>query len=165
MGSGKTTVLTPSLVASLADGKTLVVVVVPHALVVFTRNVLQKALSRPSLGRRPVRRLRFGRRTFMGISLLKKLRAITRDGGVLLSDPTAMKALFLKSVEVLHHLDEASRFTQDSHRTSKERNLAKRKQSTFSSLFKSAKSKANDKARAAALGLDAKPEALSLIHI
>ena len=45
MGSGKTTVLTPSLVASLADGKTLVVVVVPHALVVFTRNVLQKALS------------------------------------------------------------------------------------------------------------------------
>ena len=97
----------------------------------------------------------------MGISLLKKLRAITRDGGVLLSDPTAMKALFLKSVEVLHHLDEASRFTQDSHRTSKERNLAKRKQSTFSSLFKSAKSKANDKARAAALGLDAKPEAQS----
>jgi hypothetical protein len=72
-----------------------------------------------------------------------------------------MKALFLKSVEVLHHLDEASRFTQDSHRTSKERNLAKRKQSTFSSLFKSAKSKANDKARAAALGLDAKPEAQS----
>ena len=78
-----------------------------------------------------------------------------------MSDPTAMKALFLKSVEVLHHLDEASRFTQDSHRTSKERNLAKRKQSTFSSLFKSAKSKANDKARAAALGLDAKPEAQS----
>ena len=161
MGSGKTTVLTPALVASLADGQTLVVVVVPHALVVFTRQVLAKALSRPSLGRRPVRRLRFGRRTFMGISLLKKLRAVARDGGVLLSDPTAMKALYLKSIEVLHHLDEASRYSQDSHRTSKERTLAQRKQSTFSTFFKSSKSKAADKARAAALGLDAKPEAQS----
>jgi hypothetical protein len=42
MGAGKTTVVAPLLAMILADGKSLVTQVVPHALLDFSRGVMRE---------------------------------------------------------------------------------------------------------------------------
>lgn len=47
MGSGKTTVVAPLLALMLADGKSLVVQVVPPALLEFSRSIMRERFSSP----------------------------------------------------------------------------------------------------------------------
>ena len=54
MGAGKTTVVAPLLAMILADGKSLVTQVVPHALLEFSRGVMREKFSavvRKQIGR------------------------------------------------------------------------------------------------------------------
>ena len=153
---GKTTVLTPTLVALLADGARLVCSVVPTALVVFTRTALTTKLGSAALGSRPVRTFHFGRRTSVGQPLLQRLRVCAKRGGVVLADPTSVKALFLKSIEVLHRLDEASRYEHDLVAETKaaEKRRTTQKSSITSVLFGPSKKKLERERRAAvALGV------------
>ncbi|KAJ1458452.1 hypothetical protein M885DRAFT_614307 [Pelagophyceae sp. CCMP2097] len=159
MGSGKTTVLTPTLVALLADGTRLVTVVVPTALVVFTRETLRRSLATATLGYRPVRSLRFGRRSRVNRGLLQRLTACAASRGVVLADPTSVKALFLKSIEVMHRLDEAERFDRDAAVESNAALKLKKSQSTFSSMFGSTKARERAQRNAEALGVVGQAEA------
>ena len=154
MGSGKTTVLTPALVARLADGERLVACVAPPALLVFTRAALERALGRAPLGPRPVATLDFGRRTFMGPGLLRRLRHVARRGGAVLASPTAVKALFLKSVEVAHRLDEALRCARDAAAEAAAAATRRRSTSAVAAFFGGGAARAREARAAAALGLD-----------
>ena len=59
MGAGKTTVVTPLLALMLADGKSLVTQVVPHALLDFSRGVMREKFA--AVVRKPVFTFHFNR--------------------------------------------------------------------------------------------------------
>lgn len=145
--------LLPTLVYLLARADRLVCAVVPTSLVVFTRDALRHRIARPSLGFRPVWRLVFGRRSLMSASLLQKLEACAARGGVVLADPTSVKALFLKSIEVLHGLDESLRSADDAVAESEALQKRTARKSTFASFFGSKKSAERERRAADALGV------------
>jgi len=148
----------PTLVALLADGERLVCSVVPAALVVFTHTSLTTKLGAAAIGSRPVRTLQFGRRTPVSLQLLQRLRVCAKLGGVVLADPTSVKALFLKSIEVLHRLDEANRYEHDLAAETKaaEKRRTTNRSSIASVFFGPSKKKLERERRAAvALGVSA----------
>lgn len=145
--------LLPTLVYLLGRADRLVCAVVPTSLVVFTRDALRHRIARPSLGFRPVWRLVFGRRSLMSASLLQKLEACAARGGVVLADPTSVKALFLKSIEVLHGLDESLRSADDAVAESEALQKRTARKSTFASFFGSKKLAERERRAADALGV------------
>lgn len=157
MGAGKTTVLIPLLVCLLSTPQRLVCAVVPQSLVVFTREVLRRKLATAALGHRPVRQLLFGRRSPMSPELVMRLESCARRGGVVLADPTSVKALFLKSIETLHRLDELLRFTHDAVAESKALQKRSQTKSSFAAFFTSKKESDRERRAADALGMHAAP--------
>ena len=71
MGAGKTTVVAPLLALMLADGKSLVTQVVPHALLEFSRGVMREKFS--AVVRKPVFTFQFDRGTQITRDLFMKL--------------------------------------------------------------------------------------------
>jgi hypothetical protein len=71
MGAGKTTVVTPLLALMLADGKSLVTQVVPHALLEFSRSVMREKFA--AVVRKPVFTFTFHRGTAITRDLYLKL--------------------------------------------------------------------------------------------
>ena len=106
MGGGKTTVVGPLLALLLGNGKTLVMQVVPRALLEFSRGVMREKFS--ALIQKPVYTFKFDR--FRGVTkdLHRKLLIARRDRAVVCSTPTAVKSFFLKFIEAAHTLDAAS---------------------------------------------------------
>ena len=74
MGAGKTTVIAPLLALSLADGKRLVCVCMPAALLDFSRSVLVERFSSPVMPK-PVLTFRFFRFTVASSDMVAKLQA------------------------------------------------------------------------------------------
>mmetsp|Transcript_7246 Transcript_7246/g.21392 ORF Transcript_7246/g.21392 Transcript_7246/m.21392 type:complete len:5155 (-) Transcript_7246:1654-17118(-) len=99
MGSGKTTVISPLLCLMLADKEHLVVEAVPPALLEFSRSILRTSFS--SVLPKRVYTFSFDRSTTVTAALLKKLQRARADGGVVVTTPTAVKALMLRYIENL----------------------------------------------------------------
>ncbi len=104
MGAGKTTVVTPLLVLMLADGKSLVTQVVPHALLEFSRGVMREKFA--AVVRKPVFTFSFDRSTPITRELYLKLCKARDSKAVVCATPTSVKSFMLKFVEMMRHLEE-----------------------------------------------------------
>jgi len=106
MGEGKTTVVCPLLGFILAKSSSLVVQVVPHALLEFSRDTLRKSYS--GIIRRSVVTLEFNRYTSLSDgSVLGALRKAKENRAIVIASPTSIKSLALKFLEVCHLLDQS----------------------------------------------------------
>eukprot|EP00043_Microstomoeca_roanoka_P005858 m.58502 g.58502 ORF g.58502 m.58502 type:complete len:4257 (-) comp13155_c0_seq1:39-12809(-) len=106
MGAGKTTVVGPMLSLILADGDSLVVQIMPSALLEQTRNVLRSRFSFVAVKR--IFTLNFDRSIddLEKIhSLFSKIEAARVNRDILCAAPEAVKSLMLKSIEALERLD------------------------------------------------------------
>ena len=103
MGAGKTTVVAPLLALLLGNHETLVMQVVPAALLQFSRSVMRQRFS--SLLQKPVYTFHFDRFTAASPELLSKLLQARQLSAVMLSTPTSVKSFVLKFVEVVHLLE------------------------------------------------------------
>ena len=106
MGQGKTTVIGPLLALCLADGRRLVLQVMPTALLEQSRGILRKVFS--LLLPKKIFTLDFDRGEDDPKALaaiLDKLRLAQRTHGVVVARPEAVKSLYLKFVEALHLLE------------------------------------------------------------
>lgn len=104
MGAGKTTVVTPLLALMLADGKSLVTQVVPHALLEFSRGVMREKFA--AVVRKPVFTFHFSRSSPITRELYLKLCKARDSKAVICATPTSVKSFFLKFVEMMRHLEE-----------------------------------------------------------
>jgi hypothetical protein len=104
MGAGKTTVVTPLLALMLADGKSLVTQVVPHALLEFSRGVMREKFA--AVVRKPVFTFQFDRSSPITRELYLKLCKARDSKAVICATPTSIKSFMLKFVEMMRHLEE-----------------------------------------------------------
>ena len=109
MGAGKTTVVCPLLALMLGNRGTLVMQVVPVALLEFSRSVMRERFS--SLLRKPVYTFQFDRFVAASPALLGKILHARRLSAVMITSPTSLKSLVLKFIELVHMLEHSS--TQD----------------------------------------------------
>ena len=103
MGAGKTTVVAPLLAMILADGKSLVTQVVPHALLDFSRSVMREKFS--AVVRKPVFTFSFSRGTPITRDLYMKLCKARDSKAIICATPTSVKSFMLKFVEMMRHLE------------------------------------------------------------
>jgi hypothetical protein len=104
MGAGKTTVVTPLLALMLADGKSLVTQVVPHALLEFSRGVMREKFA--AVVRKPIFTFSFNRGTKITRDLYLKLCKARDSKAVICANPTSVKSFMLKFVEMMKTLEE-----------------------------------------------------------
>lgn len=104
MGAGKTTVVTPLLALMLADGKSLVTQVVPHALLEFSRGVMREKFA--AVVRKPIFTFSFNRGTPITRDLYLKLCKARDSKAVICATPTSVKSFMLKFVEMMKVLAE-----------------------------------------------------------
>ena len=83
----------------LADGDALITMVVPSALVEFSRGVLRRTFS--SIVRKRVYTLAFDRNDDLGPRIEAKLRGARDSGAVVIATPASVRSLMLKFVEML----------------------------------------------------------------
>ena len=103
----QTTVVGPLLALLLADGKRLVMEVVPKALLDFSRAVMRERFSAVIM--KPVYTFSFGRATPASPALLAKLKRAAETRAVVVSSPTALKSFALRLVELSHAAGNAAR--------------------------------------------------------
>jgi len=103
MGAGKTTVVAPLLALILADGKSLVMQVMPHALLEMSRSVMREKFA--AVVRKPVFTFQFDRTTPITRNLYMKLCKARDSKAVICATPTSIKSLMLKFIEMMRHLD------------------------------------------------------------
>lgn len=103
MGSGKTTVVAPLLSLFLADGQTLVFLAVPPPLLEFTRATLRERFASPIL-RKPVRTFHCDRFAPCDSTMHARMRRAVVQRSVVVTTPSAIKALMLKFVELLQYV-------------------------------------------------------------
>lgn len=104
MGAGKTTVVTPLLALMLADGKSLVTQVVPHALLDFSRGVMREKFA--AVVRKPIFTFSFSRGTPITRDLYLKLCKARDSKAVICATPTSVKSFMLKFVEMMKILED-----------------------------------------------------------
>ena len=104
MGAGKTTVVTPLLALMLADGKSLCMQVVPHALLDFSRGVMREKFA--AVVRKPIFTFSFNRGTEITRDLYLKLCKARDSRAVICATPTSVKSFMLKFVEMMKILEE-----------------------------------------------------------
>jgi hypothetical protein len=104
MGAGKTTVVTPLLALMLADGKSLVTQVVPHALLDFSRGVMREKFA--AVVRKPVFTFTFNRGTPITRDLYLKLCKARDSKAIICATPTSVKSFELKFIEMMKILEE-----------------------------------------------------------
>jgi hypothetical protein len=99
MGGGKTTVVGPLLTLMLADGQSLVVQMMPPALLEQTKLTLRSTFS--SIIKKQVFILNFDRSSRMTWQTVDKLHTALRNRGVVLATATSIKSIQLKLIEEL----------------------------------------------------------------
>jgi len=104
MGAGKTTVVTPLLALMMADGKSLVTQVVPHALLEFSRSVMREKFA--AVVRKPIFTFSFNRGTRITRDLYLKLCKARDSKAVICATPTSVKSFMLKFVEMMKIMEE-----------------------------------------------------------
>lgn len=105
MGAGKTSVVAPLLALILADGKSLVLSVVPKALVEMSRTRMRETFAAIMVKR--IYTLDFDRSTTVRPAMRRSLENAARNRGVVVATPTTIKSIMLSYVEVLQHLKES----------------------------------------------------------
>eukprot|EP01084_Bolivina_argentea_P028079 52224_1 len=103
MGAGKTTVVAPTLSLILAQGRNLIIEVVPDALLDFCYNILRSTFTGGI--NKTIYTFHFDRFMEVEISLLDKLMQAIQDHSVIVTTPTSVKAFLLKFVELIHKLE------------------------------------------------------------
>lgn len=103
MGAGKTSVIAPLLGAMLADGRALVIQVVPPALLEPARQVLRTTFS--CMMQKRIYTFACDRATAITRTLTKKLMQAAQSRGIVVTTPTAIKSVMLKLVENLGRLE------------------------------------------------------------
>ena len=111
MGQGKTTVVAPLLALILGNNQTLVMQVVPPALLEFSRSVMRQRFS--SILQKPVYTFNFDRFTVASPELLSKIMQARSLSAVMISSPTSIKSFMLKFIEVVHQLELAATITDE----------------------------------------------------
>ncbi|GAB5356506.1 hypothetical protein AAMO2058_000295800 [Amorphochlora amoebiformis] len=105
MGAGKSTVVGPMLTLILADGMSLVSLVVPGALLEMSRSVMRSRFTHVISKR--VHTLEFDR-SCEWVSEIKKIFTKLSDArktkGVVVTTPACIKSLMLKHIELLDHM-------------------------------------------------------------
>jgi hypothetical protein len=116
MGAGKTTVVGPLLALMLADGRSLVLQVVPAALLPMSRGVLRFCFSQGIFPKR-IRTFCFDRNSATdpgaARAMLARLRQVRNQRGVVVCTAASLKCLMLKFLEELHDLDRTTREPHD----------------------------------------------------
>ena len=102
MGAGKTTVVGPLLAMLLANSSTLMIEVVPPALLDFSAGVLRERFS--AAIRKPVFTFTFDRYSKVTPQLLSKLKTARNLRAVVVSSPSSIKSFMLKFIEICHNL-------------------------------------------------------------
>eukprot|EP00808_Paulinella_micropora_P015456 g71669.t1 len=110
MGAGKTTVVAPLLALILADGKSLVLSVVPRALLEMSRKRMRETFA--SIMQKRVYTLSFDRSTVVGPTAFQTLQNAIRNRGIVATTPTAVKSIMLSFIESLQTLRSADRVAQ-----------------------------------------------------
>jgi thiol-disulfide isomerase/thioredoxin len=105
MGAGKTSVVAPLLALILADGKSLVLSVVPKALVEMSRTRMRETFAAIMVKR--IYTLDFDRSTTVRPAMRRSLENAARNRGVVVATPTTIKSIMLSYVEVLQRLKES----------------------------------------------------------
>jgi hypothetical protein len=106
MGAGKTTVVCPLLALILSDGSSLVVQVVPPALLDFSRSVMRSTFS--SIMHKRIFTLQFDRSSEISGNMFTKLLQSRSARGVVIATPTTIKSIMLKFIELMELSRESS---------------------------------------------------------
>ena len=93
----------PLLAMILADGKSLVTQVVPHALLDFSRGVMREKFA--AVVRKPVFTFNFSRGTPITRDLYMKLIKARDSKAIICATPTSVKSFMLKFVEMMRNLE------------------------------------------------------------
>ena len=96
---GKTTVVCPLLTLILSDGESLVVQVVPPALLDFSRSVMRSTFS--SIMHKRIFTLQFDRSSEVSSNIFTKLLQSRASRGVVITTPTTVKSMMLKFLETM----------------------------------------------------------------
>ena len=104
MGAGKTSVVAPLLALIVADGSSLVLSVVPKALVEMSRTRMRETFS--AIMTKRIYTLDFDRSTQVKSSMRRSLENAAANRGVVVATPTTVKSIMLAYVETLHQLKE-----------------------------------------------------------
>ena len=106
MGAGKTTVVAPLLALMLADGDSLVLSVVPKALLEMTRKQMRETFA--TIMSKRIYTLQFDRSTEVTPNTSKVLANAAKNRGVVVATPTTIKSVMLCFVETLENLHSAT---------------------------------------------------------
>jgi hypothetical protein len=106
MGAGKTSVVAPLLALIVADGKSLVLSVVPKALVEMSRTRMRETFATIMVKR--IYTLEFDRATTVTPSMRRSLENAAANRGVVVATPTTLKSIMLSYVEVLQQIRETT---------------------------------------------------------
>ena len=87
----------------LADGKTLVTLVVPKPLLAFSQQVMREKFT--AIFQKAIYNFEFSRTHNVDRELYQKLKQAQDTRGVVVSIPGSIKAFMLKLVEIMHTLD------------------------------------------------------------
>lgn len=99
MGAGKTTVVAPLLALMLADGKSLVINVIPRALLEMSRKRMRETFA--TIIQKRIYTLKFDRSTVVRPSMAQSLQNSVRNRGIVCTTPTAIKSVMLNYIELL----------------------------------------------------------------
>lgn len=110
MGAGKTSVVAPLLALILADGKSLVLSVVPKALVEMSRTRMRETFAAIMVKR--IYTLDFDRSKTVRPAMRRSLENAAKNRGIVVATPTTIKSIMLSYIEVLQHIGEAKSLGQ-----------------------------------------------------
>jgi len=99
MGAGKTTVVAPLLALMLADGDSLVLSVIPKALLEMSRKIFRETFATVMAKR--IYTLKFERSTNVNGTLAARLQNAAKNRGIVVATPTSVKSVALVYVETL----------------------------------------------------------------
>jgi len=102
MGAGKTTVVAPLLALMLADGDSLVLSVVPKALLEMSRKRMRETFA--TIVQKRIFTLQFDRSKQVSKAILRGLENAARSRGIVVATPTTIKSIFLVYIETLKKL-------------------------------------------------------------
>ncbi len=99
MGAGKTTVVCPLLTLLLGDGNNLVMLVVPPALLDFSRSIMRNTFS--TIMYKSIFTFSFDRSSAADPNIYRKFSSVIKKRGICISTPTSVKSIMLKFLELL----------------------------------------------------------------
>lgn len=104
MGAGKTTVVAPLLALILADSKSLLLSVVPKALLEMSRTQMRETFS--NIITKRISTFKFERSTVPHEGMRLNLENSVRNRGIVVATPTSIKSVMLVYIETLRNLHE-----------------------------------------------------------